>query len=803
MTTHDTTLRPAASAGAPVRAFRVATPENTRPAPLSHAARRVRDVLGIPIAALPGLEAQDAVYVHDHTRTLNELIDGRPAVSGAWKVLGAAGAPEGFERLGRQDPPAFPALWERGEVPAIEAGGLGGVERTWRERSAAHPLWSRAAGCVRAEPEYAQVWREILGGDFDVTGRGVEYTAGMEVFQASRWFGARTLLSLLGAHGGEGVYLDVLGGDGYVWRLLEAEKCAAEPRLVMIEGGALPAGVACFDALPHGVARAAAEVFAAAPEVAVLVVGDGPAAGEPFPALLLRRDGDGVALFPLALGDADLARLSSLGEARWHAAGEPFAAARPTGGAVIVTNDLSPHMFTRAGAWGFPTREDATLLSRTFHDASVDGVLVAYGTHHIPDMQACARESFRVVRPGAPVVMHDFFDEGPAGQWFHRIVDERSITGHDFPHVGPVQMAAVLLRAGFRDVRLYEIQDPFLFACDEDGSRARDLALGYISGMYGLAPGFPDGLGELEDAIREILTYPEVGEEPVFADGFVYIPRRAVVARAVRPERDDQPYSAQDLALVRALASVLRRDADRLVAWHNLPEEVHRYWFKPDGSYFGIPAEQRLEWVRWADALLRKGSADGLREDAGRLQEPGGHGGACPTATPVEPREASRHGPPVEVRVGKLGRGVFARRRIDAGDEVLSGWGEKVERSIHSFQVGPDTHVRIRNEIELINHSCEPNCGILLPLDATELRVVALRVIEPGEELTTDYATHDYEIRFMPERCSCGSPLCRGRITGYRDLPAERRAAYGRHVAAYLPLLEAASTQPTAAAEAP
>lgn len=605
MTIQDTTPRPRApAANAPVRAFRVAAPRPERPAPLSHAARRVRDVLGIPIVALPGLEAQDAVYIHDHTRALNELIDGRPATSGAWKVLGGSIRDQGFERLGRQDPPRFPALWEPGEVAGIEAGGLAGVEAAWRGRAAAHPFWSRAAGCVRNEPDYAQVWREILGGDFDVTGRGVEYTAGMEVFQASRWFGARTLLQLLGARSGGGIFLDVLGGDGYVWRLLEAEKCAAEPRLVLIEGGALSPAADNFPALPHAVARAAQEVFSAAPEVAVLVVGEA-AAGSPLPALLLRRRADGsVAAAPVPLAEHEVAHLSSLAEAVWHTPGEPFHPARPVGDALIVTNDLSPHMFTRAGAWGFPTREDATLLTRTFHEASVDGVLVAYGTHHIPDMQACAHESYRVVKPGAPIVMHDFFDEGPAGQWFHRIVDKRSITGHDFPHVGPVQMATVLLRAGFRDVQLFEVQDPFLFATDEPGNRARELALGYISGMYGLAPGFPNGLGELEDAVHEILTYPEVGEVPIFGEGFVYIPRRAVVARAVRPVDESAPYSAADLELIRALAALMGRSSDRLIARHELPGDVHQYWFKPDGSYFNIPAGERLEWVRWADALL-------------------------------------------------------------------------------------------------------------------------------------------------------------------------------------------------------
>lgn len=53
------------------------------------------------------------------------------------------------------------------------------------------------ADTLHHELDFAAVWRDILGGDFDVTGRGAEYTRGMEVFQASRWVGARTLLELL------------------------------------------------------------------------------------------------------------------------------------------------------------------------------------------------------------------------------------------------------------------------------------------------------------------------------------------------------------------------------------------------------------------------------------------------------------------------------------------------------------------------------------------------------------------------------------------------------------------------------
>lgn len=147
----------------------------------------------------------------------------------------------------------------------------------------------------------------------------------------------------------------------------------------------------------------------------------------------------------------------------------------------------------------------------------------------------------------------------------------------------------------------------------------------------------------------------------------------------------------------------------------------------------------------------------------------------------------------VEVRPSSLGRSVHAVRTIEEGEVVLRGWGPRVpRRTRHSFEVDLDVHIEIHNEIEIINHSCQPNCGVLLPKGAEVMEIVALRRIEEGEELTTDYATFEYHIEFMPGPCLCGTPACRGRVTGYRDLPRDRRAAYGRFIAGYLPRAEAA-----------
>lgn len=452
------------------------------PLPLSREARRIRDGLGVPITAVPGVERHERAYLREHSAALNRVI--------------AEGAAE----------TAFAPLWTADELEALEGRDLPGLEAEWKARMAAHPRWAAATRAIRDRGDHAATWRDILGGDFDLRGRGAEYTRGMARFQASRWVGARTLLDLLGASdAGAGTILDVLGGDGYVWRLLEAERVA---------GG---------------------------------------------------RGGDG--------------------------------------GALVLTNDISPHMFYRAGLWGLPTREDAAHLSRTFLPDSLDGVLFAYGTHHVPDMFDATREALAVMKPGAAVLVHDFFDEGPAGQWFHQVVDRHSKTGHDIPHIGPLQMAVALFAAGFRDVELFETQDPFLFTSGGGAAQARELALGYLLGMYGMEESFRGRMDHFEEVVKTVLTYPEVGETPVFTDDFVYVPRRAVVARARKPPDGAPGCSEGDRATIRAVAAALRQAPDEVMRRAGAPEEVRPYWFGADGSRWGVSLERQREWLAWAETV--------------------------------------------------------------------------------------------------------------------------------------------------------------------------------------------------------
>jgi hypothetical protein len=88
-----------------------------------------------------------------------------------------------------------------------------------------------------------------------------------------------------------------------------------------------------------------------------------------------------------------------------------------------------------------------------------------------------------------------------------------------------------------------------------------------------------------------------------------------------------------------------------------------------------------------------------------------------------------------------------------------------------------------------VNHSCEPNCGIHLNASGAH-DFVARQPITAGQEITFDYAMRNYSVEYFAAHCQCGSPSCRDRITGWKDLPAERKADYHGLVAPYLTAID-------------
>jgi uncharacterized protein len=61
-----------------------------------------------------------------------------------------------------------------------------------------------------------------------------------------------------------------------------------------------------------------------------------------------------------------------------------------------------------------------------------------------------------------------------------------------------------------------------------------------------------------------------------------------------------------------------------------------------------------------------------------------------------------------------------------------------------------------------LNHSCDSNLWM-----ADEVTLIARRDISPGEEVTIDYSLQTAQpVAIIERACRCGSPLCRGTITG-------------------------------------
>ena len=70
-----------------------------------------------------------------------------------------------------------------------------------------------------------------------------------------------------------------------------------------------------------------------------------------------------------------------------------------------------------------------------------------------------------------------------------------------------------------------------------------------------------------------------------------------------------------------------------------------------------------------------------------------------------------------------------------------------------------------------LNHSCDPNLGL-----QGQIVFVASRDIEENEGLTFDYAMTDDEEFEMS--CNCGSPNCRGVVTGRDWMQRELQEKY-------------------------
>lgn len=147
----------------------------------------------------------------------------------------------------------------------------------------------------------------------------------------------------------------------------------------------------------------------------------------------------------------------------------------------IYTADISKFMIDACHAYTLPCiRQSAT--RSMFRDNVLDGVLIAYGSHHLDrdERRLAVREAHRTLKAGRRLVLHDFEIGGRSVNWFDSIVHPYSRTGHPHAHFSRHEMFDLLTSAGFHDVRVFEIHDPFTL----DGSSPEEAKHNAVMHMY-------------------------------------------------------------------------------------------------------------------------------------------------------------------------------------------------------------------------------------------------------------------------------------------------------------------------------
>jgi len=127
----------------------------------------------------------------------------------------------------------------------------------------------------------------------------------------------------------------------------------------------------------------------------------------------------------------------------------------------------------------------------------------------------------------------------------------------------------------------------------------------------------------------------------------------------------------------------------------------------------------------------------------------------------------------LQIRPSRIeGKGCFATQRFKQWRKIAEYTGERITNAEANRRA---SRRRLRicainnrwsldgsrggNGTHYINHSCEPNA--FMKIVYNHILFIALRDIQPGEEITIDYES---TLHADTKRCGCGAENCRGTI---------------------------------------
>jgi uncharacterized protein len=134
------------------------------------------------------------------------------------------------------------------------------------------------------------------------------------------------------------------------------------------------------------------------------------------------------------------------------------------------------------------------------------------------------------------------------------------------------------------------------------------------------------------------------------------------------------------------------------------------------------------------------------------------------------------------------GEGLFAKVNFKKGNLIFT-WEGVLKNGRYPYYVGNRwlqiekcqwiAPLRI-NPGWYINHSCNPNSGI-----KDSVKIVAIKNIRKGEEVTFDYSTSESETEWYLI-CHCENKNCRRIIRPYKFLSTELKLRYRDFISEYL-----------------